>query len=397
MSSPDALQYYNKAISSLVKTISEGSRPSWITLVLCLLFTCVEFLRKDIPAANLHIRSGLKLLEGEYATAGFDFLTTNRYPLITPVPFTVQDSLVPIYTRLRLLLVIFSSDSRPARRSMLTWRTMTFCSRYQSFETVDAARSAMVSLLVETLRFRNSVMESDYSDVFEDRRIKEQRLLETKSELWSTAFERFLETRQDLPLDDRRGIIVLQIQKSIVRYWLRTNLIPHDLSPEDCLDDFESIVHLAESFVRLAQGSDIGAQPLRFSFEMGIIAPLFFTAFKCRDPTLRRRAIALLYCGPRQEGSWDAISCAKAAERLVEMEERGVDLSSIAPPATPKIWCARINFSGDGFEHNLTLRSKPSSLGGTGEEWHERVPTCHDFTDDMVGTRGAGTQILLAG
>ncbi|KAF2263728.1 hypothetical protein CC78DRAFT_533736 [Lojkania enalia] len=68
------------------------------------------------------------------------------------------------------------------------------------------------------------------------------------------------------------------------------------------------------------------------SFELSPIVPLFVTACRCRDPILRRRAIALLLNCRRREGVWDsygagmvAIQCVKLEEGLAEVVEPGPD------------------------------------------------------------------------
>jgi hypothetical protein len=57
-----------------------------------------------------------------------------------------------------------------------------------------------------------------------------------------------------------------------------------------------------------------------FVLDAGIIFSLFWTAVKCRDGTIRRRAIALLEQS-WQEGVWIGMVQATIAKRIVEMEE----------------------------------------------------------------------------
>ncbi|OCK86259.1 hypothetical protein K432DRAFT_387935 [Lepidopterella palustris CBS 459.81] len=57
------------------------------------------------------------------------------------------------------------------------------------------------------------------------------------------------------------------------------------------------------------------------SFELSPIVPLFVVATRCRDPILRRRAIALLARARRREGVWDSIGAAAVAVEVVKIEE----------------------------------------------------------------------------
>ncbi|KAF2191044.1 hypothetical protein K469DRAFT_720016 [Zopfia rhizophila CBS 207.26] len=60
------------------------------------------------------------------------------------------------------------------------------------------------------------------------------------------------------------------------------------------------------------------------SFELSPIVPLFISACRCRDPVLRRRAIALLLNCRRREGVWDSFGAGMVALQCVKLEE-GLD------------------------------------------------------------------------
>jgi hypothetical protein len=60
-----------------------------------------------------------------------------------------------------------------------------------------------------------------------------------------------------------------------------------------------------------------------FSLSLGLITPLYITVSRCRDPTIRRRALHLLYTCNRREGIWDSQLAARVAQRIVEVEEAG--------------------------------------------------------------------------
>ncbi|KAF9740144.1 hypothetical protein PMIN06_003765 [Paraphaeosphaeria minitans] len=62
------------------------------------------------------------------------------------------------------------------------------------------------------------------------------------------------------------------------------------------------------------------------SFELSPIVPLFVTACRCRDPILRRRAVAILMNCRRREGVWDSFGAAMVAINCIKLEE-GMDLA----------------------------------------------------------------------
>ncbi|THV90975.1 hypothetical protein D6D25_09655, partial [Aureobasidium pullulans] len=61
-----------------------------------------------------------------------------------------------------------------------------------------------------------------------------------------------------------------------------------------------------------------------FSLDFGIIGPLGILTSRCRDPSLRRKAIHLMRIYNRQEGMWHSSLTANVAERLVKIEEAGL-------------------------------------------------------------------------
>lgn len=71
-----------------------------------------------------------------------------------------------------------------------------------------------------------------------------------------------------------------------------------------------------------------------FAFEIAVVPCLYYTAWACRRPSVRRRAIELLRNqAPRQENLWTAESCLDVAERIVVYEE---ELSRYEPTVTPE-------------------------------------------------------------
>ena len=60
-----------------------------------------------------------------------------------------------------------------------------------------------------------------------------------------------------------------------------------------------------------------------FTLTLGIITPLYITCSRCRDPSIRRRALRMLLTCNRKEGIWDSIISGRVAERVISIEESG--------------------------------------------------------------------------
>lgn len=97
-----------------------------------------------------------------------------------------------------------------------------------------------------------------------------------------------------------------------------------ELSWDDHLAHFERIIALCALFIR----AEVYQNPLLPSVVSldgpGILMPLWLLVFRCRHPLLRRRALGLLRVSRRQEGMWMSTSAAAAAQKLIEVEEAGL-------------------------------------------------------------------------
>lgn len=67
------------------------------------------------------------------------------------------------------------------------------------------------------------------------------------------------------------------------------------------------------------------------SFELSPIVPLFMVGCRCRDPIVRRRAIALLLNCRRREGVWDSYGAGLVALQIVKLEEGLDQMQDVGP------------------------------------------------------------------
>jgi len=105
---------------------------------------------------------------------------------------------------------------------------------------------------------------------------------------------------------------------------LQFEQVPPNQRPDSdrFLPQFEQLIALGEKVISSTFSSnDHGGQTTSFCLDMGIIIPLYYVAWQCPDPTIRRKAITLLRSTSRQEGLLNSLLLAKAAERIMEIEE----------------------------------------------------------------------------
>jgi len=69
-------------------------------------------------------------------------------------------------------------------------------------------------------------------------------------------------------------------------------------------------VELAEALVALESRSD-GAGKAKYTFDGSFIISVYAVTLKCRDPVVRRKAMALLEGRPRRQGIMDSALSAR--------------------------------------------------------------------------------------
>ncbi|OBT44386.1 hypothetical protein VE00_07052 [Pseudogymnoascus sp. WSF 3629] len=137
---------------------------------------------------------------------------------------------------------------------------------------------------------------------------------------WANEFDRLVAF---LPEDDRNTIVLLKMYHTIMTIMIATGLYGQQILHDEHHGLYGHIVALGKDLFdqQRATGSKDGYV---FSFEPGVIFPLFFVAIKCRHPLIRRQAIALLETADHQEGTWESVGAAKVAEFVMGIEEENL-------------------------------------------------------------------------
>jgi hypothetical protein len=81
------------------------------------------------------------------------------------------------------------------------------------------------------------------------------------------------------------------------------------------VDDFEEVVELAETLVALESRSG-GAGKSRYTFDGSFLISVYAMMPKCRDPVVRRKAIALLEGRPPREDIMDSALSTRIEEAV---------------------------------------------------------------------------------
>ena len=124
---------------------------------------------------------------------------------------------------------------------------------------------------------------------------------------WLVAFRAFMQSHgRSLDSKGFQAARSLELSYCIATIFLDFSSVQmvHDETIWDSFTKrFEQIVDLATSIVE-SSSCDKSTQKrgADFSLDMHTVGPLYAVAHRCRHPTIRRKAVSLLYAAPRQEG-----------------------------------------------------------------------------------------------
>ncbi|KAH6849817.1 hypothetical protein B0I37DRAFT_307589 [Chaetomium sp. MPI-CAGE-AT-0009] len=322
-----ALYQYNRAIACLLDQMRTVDARPLVPLLTCVLFVCIELMQSKDRESLLHLEQGRQIL----SQLGRKDLTRN------PEIDLIKQHLVPMYTRLSLTSLMFGGEpvEIPTPLKTLTEVPMMF-------ETIDEVRYALYDFMDQCLRFAKKTRLAKLSDVpSEQMRAfeKEQDHLLRKLAKFNVAFSLYRSTKSRGNLVGPIALIQIHVHATFI--WVSTALSHHETVFDDYVDTFSAIIPLATDFINslsappahpeqhgvpaapAPSAADTRRFATVFTFEMYIIAPLYFVAAKCRHPIIRRAALDLLRRNPtRRENLWRANVMAAIAERTMRIEEK---------------------------------------------------------------------------
>ncbi|OAR01611.1 hypothetical protein LLEC1_00452 [Akanthomyces lecanii] len=353
---------YGKSMSAL-RQWKPSDGPA-IPLLACVLYTCLEFLLDHEQAARMHIIQGRKLLGSLVNDA-------------SPVGEMVKRDLVPMYTRLGLAAFLYGGSPPSVPEHLRP--SMAPPAR---FESIAEARTLLYHLLDEALRFSTTIRPKLYTGELDSKALLElaslQQDLLSRLSHWHTLF---VVLTSSLKMTQANACTqnLLLIYYNTATIWVSTSLRPDEAAYDGHITAFATIVSLASAIIT---GAQRGPPLHSFSFETELIAPVYWTAQKCRHPLLRRAAVKLLMKDElrnRRENLWHSNEAIAIALRTIEVEEESIDRSM---PATDEN-----TMDPRPFSHS-TPHSEASSRDSNRSNWHvplHQAPTLSldQFEEEM--------------
>ena len=315
-----SIQQYNQAINQLV--LHRDGRPIALEVVLlaCILFICYENFESEYHNALTHIQNGLAILESSRKQSLKNHSKSHH-------DADIMTSLTNIFQRLQHQYSRYISAESPALTpaAMQTRSPEDILHEPElpdQFYDLYAARHYLdVVISWEMVLSRPLFVPGDpaYHKLI-------LQLIDSTLDKWHSKFDRLLKrSRHRQDSDYQTAAITTKLHATVATFMPVT--MPS--GTESIYDDYTSTFAfmIAEVKRMNAMGyrdRTANGRNVTFGFDLGITPVVYLVASRCRDPYLRRSAIAQLKAFKRREGVWDSTTAARIAERIMAIEEQGI-------------------------------------------------------------------------
>lgn len=283
----DALDWYSRSVSAVRQGIERGGVDSFVGLITCILFICIESILGSLEEATHLYGQGVHLILTLWAQKSSGALTATQASLL-------RDTIIPIFIR----VASFSPQNTWGLAITMVQETEYTLTLPEQFPSLKFAREAIVMLSAETSLFEQTceqyLQKSHAWQISEDMAFQQKTLL-TRLESWNIAFTNLMDT---LRIKDDLSPLHVSIGALLSSYYEMLFIIlavcgsPLRITTDNYTRNFQAIVEKAAVAINNAVRSDGRQAPYTFEISLGL--PLWFTCLRCREPTIRRAALALL-------------------------------------------------------------------------------------------------------
>ncbi|KAH7243084.1 hypothetical protein B0J15DRAFT_501848 [Fusarium solani] len=313
------LGHYNLAIRQSISSSNEVSSPPHIPILSCLIFVCIEVLQGKIESAIALFKYGSKIIQ-QYQS---DICSVNQFGNCYLNPQLRSDAVMTLqlakalFKRIAVQIYMLTGD---VDSELVIAFKNTFGGTYplhdMPFRCLAEAREALLDIIVEQA-----------SPGLKGQDAEQLMFHSVKIRQWCSLFDTLIakDYSGEKPLSDveRRAIALLQVY----RQYLEINVAKYAYGQGDpCFWDrftaeFGNMVNNAAIATGLdGKGSEQTSKSL-FHMDIGVSSILFSIIARCRDPTIRRKAIGIMLAHRSQEGVWNSPLAAQGAIKLMELEE----------------------------------------------------------------------------
>ena len=353
----NAFANYTKAVKLLMKSLANDSATCELACVASVLFMSFEVFRGNDSGAVIHIEAGTRILKSISSSSCTGKISDNF------------NHIMRTFSRIDIQASTFSTDY-VAKVLIPPVVPNRFSDLLEAREVLDAIVALMFSFIFPDPHLiqapHKSLPEIPLPQYLAEHVAHIVDLLGS----WSFKFEPFaaINSIRFTP-QDHIGATILRISHLTAWIFNQTYYNSLQTSYDQYNPRFLHILELATAVIESSAGI-IGHGGLRVVFDIGIIQPLYFLTLRCRDHSIRIRAITLLEKSGR-EGVWDGMSMAAIARFVMKKEEEGLSICHEDQNTSNKIpeekRLHRIWLQFFRLERRVTIKAARKRSGGDWE------------------------------
>jgi len=315
-----SLRQHTRAVRELWSGIAAASISNEATLICCLLLTLYDIWHFGLPSSFTHIFGGFQHVFGGLKVCKFIKKTS---PSKSPLPETTDINgtmMIPAFEHLADCAFVLLDEVDEDQSMILQEFALNLEPLIAGqFSHADEA----VGLMDRVLRQIAKLKPGDAGTVIDN-------LQDYLSTVLSTLEQSLLaaEARNDPVAEAELRVLLVHHRAAVIL------LAGHEADSEVVYNnysaDFDFLINEIEDLLKT--GSAIPEKRVC----IGMVPPLFLAATKCRDNSIRRRALAALHQSPHHEHLWTSCTARQIAQQVIWLEETGDG--------------ARIRLQGVGFD-----------------------------------------------
>lgn len=296
------LQECNRSITKLASSKFQSAEDLYCIITASILFATFASLQGHVAQSITHIRSGIKVLRS---------LDTQGISSNFPIPLA----------RLRLYLTNLNAQVRTmiVDETSIKWEgddlLVSYIGPVSYFLSLSEAHDYVEALYNNTLSFLQMREGHQEHNAIHD-------MLTRALKSSGTVLDRFVEcTNNEI---DKKAIAILRLHQILLSIRLGISVFGEE-NRESSFDYVEeSLIQMLEHCRMILQSDDNEASPKPvFHSGLGVVMPLHTIAARCRNPAIRKEAVALLLKAKRREGLWDSALVERIVSTTIKLEEKG--------------------------------------------------------------------------
>lgn len=170
---------------------------------------------------------------------------------------------------------------------------------------------------------------------------------------WTKAAGSWLDPLQQSNPAKRIVSVLLQIHVNMNIITLVCMSFTSETSFDELLPEFRAITNLAASII--GELVDSSQESAFYRFDLGILPALYLVGTRCRDRTVRGRAIELLLSSQIREGVWDSFCIGSISNRIRMIEEEGGLPGEEFIPESRRVFITSVDADCDSYHRRCKI------------------------------------------